>query len=150
MRLDDYADSDLSDELAKAGRRPTPKISELDFRRQIVGPNGLAELFGWEHVGFRPAMTSKGWRTPGTGSMAKGWPDLVLVRERDRRLIFAELKGEDGRLSDEQYRVLDVLRSLASPMLADRAIAGVEIAVPRIEVHIWRPSDFDRIVEILR
>jgi hypothetical protein len=49
--------------------------TELDFRRQLVGtkPPGLAVIFGWEHVGFRPAMTAKGWRTPGTGRMASGW-----------------------------------------------------------------------------
>src|SRR5689334_7617535 len=107
-------------------------IKELDFRRQLVGtkPPGLAVIFGWEHVGFRPAMTKQGWRTPATGTMAAGWPDLVLARARDRRLIFAELKSDAGRLSDEQERVLEVLRSLEyySP----------DSQTPWVEVHVWR------------
>lgn len=130
-----------------------PKISELDFRRQIVGSRGLAEIFGWDHIGFRPAMTARGWRTPGTGTMAKGWPDLVLVRARDRRLIFAELKAEAGRLSDEQYRVLDLLRTLVFEgkiYHGDDAFTDLAGMVPRIEVYVWRPSDLETIAEILR
>lgn len=133
-------------------------MKELDFRRQIVGtkPPGLAVIFGWEHVGFRAAMTSQGWRTPGTGTMAKGWPDLVLARARDRRLIFAELKAENGRLSDDQERVLEVLRA----MEFDASCGEVPIAhaddqrreccPPWIQVFTWRPRDIDAIAEVLR
>jgi hypothetical protein len=48
-------------------------------------------------------MTEKGWRTSASGTMAAGWPDLVLVRRRDRRLIFAELKREGQDLRPEQW-----------------------------------------------
>lgn len=154
-----------------------PRPTELDFRRQIVGtkPPGLAVIYGWEHVGFRPAQTEQGWRTPATGTMAKGWPDLILTRARDRRsrLIFAELKADNGRLSDDQERVLDVLRSIEWPRcmcngpltsfgaqqmpdgkwhdsgcaLVGGAFSGM---ATRIEVHVWRPKDLEQIAEILR
>lgn len=122
-------------ERALNGDRP-PRLSEYDFRLQIVGPKGLATILGWLHVGFRPAMTTRGWRTPGTGELAKGWPDLVLVHPRLRRLVFAELKADDGALSPEQTIVLDTLRALATA-------PGDPLYCPRIDVVVWRPRDME-------
>ena len=112
---------------------------ELDLQRQIVGTGGLAEIFGWEHVHFRPAMTKHGWRTAGSGTMAKGWPDLTMVRPRDRRLIFAELKGPGGKPTPEQLAVLEVLRSIA-----------VYKGHTSIEVYVWTPADLEEIARIMR
>jgi hypothetical protein len=113
------------------------KVTELDFRRQVIK---LAEILGYEHVGFRAAQTVHGWRTPVTGTLGKGWPDLTLVRVRDRRLIFAELKARGKKPSLDQLRVLDVLRSLEQ----DAAPA------PRIEVFIWQEGDIEAIAQVLR
>ena len=66
-----------------------------------------------------------------------GFPDLVMWRVRDGRILFAELKREKGRLSRSQEAVLDELRMITGPM-------------PGAEVHIWRPSDWDQILLILR
>lgn len=113
------------------------KVTELDFRRQVIK---LAEILGWEHVGFRAAQTVHGWRTPVTGTLGKGWPDLVLVRARDRRLIFAELKAAKGKTSPDQERVLGVLRALEHD----------DAPAPRIEVFVWQEGDIDAIAGILR
>ena len=138
---------------------PTPKLRELDFQRQLVGtkPPGLAIILGWEHVHFRPAMTKHGWRTAGTGSMAAGWPDLVLVRPRDRRLIFAELKADGAKATPDQERVLEVLRSVVTTGGTLAAIGrsgyprvGEELQLPRVDVYIWRPADWDLIEQALR
>jgi hypothetical protein len=59
-----------------------------------------------------------------------GWPDLVLVRPP--RLIFAELKSESGQVRANQTEWLDVLRLL-----------------PAAETYLWRPSDWDELVEVL-
>lgn len=67
-----------------------------------------------------------------------GWPDLTLVRKRDRRLIFAELKAEAGKVSPRQAAVLELLHCLCSE------------GNPRIQVFVWRPSDLDAIAEVLR
>ena len=56
----------------------------------------------------------------------------MLARPRDGRLLFAELKRDGARITPDQDAVLDVLRA-----------SGVE-------VHVWRPADFDRIAEVLR
>ena len=59
----------------------------------------------------------------------RGWPDLALFREG--RFLLAELKTDKGKVSDKQ-----------TEMLADLKAAGVE-------VHLWRPADFDAIVAVL-
>lgn len=101
------------------------KLSEDDWLGMVTQ---LAQLKGWEWMHIRPAMKQSGWRTPTTGTMARGWPDLVLTR--GRQLLFVELKSESGPVSEDQQRVLDVLRSAAT-------------------VDIWRPSDWERVVEAL-
>ncbi|MCA1570865.1 MAG: VRR-NUC domain-containing protein [Chloroflexi bacterium] len=105
-----------------------PKLREIDLQRQVVQ---LAELLGWEHVHWRPAMTKQGWRTPGSGTLAKGFPDLLLVRPSDRRLIFVELKADGHKPTPDQERVLDVLRSVS-------------------EIHVWSPAMWDDIEATLR
>lgn len=59
-----------------------------------------------------------------------GFPDLVMVRDK---VIFAELKSEKGKVSDTQY---DWIKSLAKAKQKD--------------VYVWRPSDWDSIVEVLK
>ena len=107
------------------------KLKEADFRRQVVD---LAEATGWEHVGFRPAMTQHGWRTPGTGTMAKGWVDLVLVSPRRHRLLFIELKGDGGVLDPAQRSVLDILHCLDCPT---------------VETFLWSPDDLPEVQAVL-
>lgn len=60
----------------------------------------------------------------------KGWPDLALFRPG--RFLLAELKTETGKLTASQ-----------ESMIADLRAAGVE-------VHVWRPTDLDHVVEVLR
>jgi hypothetical protein len=59
-----------------------------------------------------------------------GFPDWVLVR--DGRLVFAELKSEDGQVRQDQREWLDALSEVAGA-----------------EVYVWRPSDYDEIVRVL-
>ena len=56
-----------------------------------------------------------------------GWPDLVFIRRRDRRLMFRELKTDKGRVTDRQAAVLELL-----------AACGLDAGV-------WRPADMERI-----
>ena len=119
-------------------RRPSsaaagPGLSEAEFQRQVAE---LAELLGWRWAHFRPARTSKGWRTPASGPLGAGWPDLVLTRERDGRMVLVELKTDAGRVSDDQSAVLAYLDRVA-------AVHGW------LYVGVWRPQDFDAIVEAL-
>lgn len=79
-------------------------MTEAELLQQVTQ---LAELLGWQWVHFRPARTQHGWRTPVSGPLGKGWPDLVLVR-RDR-LVWMELKVGRGKLTAEQDSVALIL-----------------------------------------
>lgn len=104
----------------------TPPISEDAFQSQVID---LARALGWKTAHFRPALTKSGnWITAVAGD-GKGFPDLVLVRDR---VIFAELKRDTEKPSSAQRDWLDALER-----------AGVE-------VYVWRPADFDDIVEVLK
>lgn len=100
------------------------KIDEATFQSTVVD---YARTLGWMVAHFRPAMTSKGWRTPVTADGA-GWPDLVLLRER---LVVAELKGSSGQLRAEQRRWIEALRR-----------AGVE-------TYVWFPTCWGEIEQVL-
>jgi Holliday junction resolvase len=99
-----------------------PPISEAQFQSQITQ---YAELRGWEWLHVRAGRTEHGWRVPVSGTMAAGWPDLVLVR--GSRVLFLEVKRQDGKVTYDQQRVLDVLTLLYGNFKA-RAV---------------RPSDWD-------
>jgi len=98
---------------------------EKDWQGRVVD---LARLMGWRIAHFRPAQTAKGWRTSMTGS--PGWPDLVLLRPP--RLILAELKVASPVRPDQQ-EWLDQLGQ-----------------VPGVECFVWRPDDWDGVIDILR
>jgi len=100
------------------------KISEEEFQNQIIQ---LARLNHWRIAHFRPAMTSQGWRTPMQGD--KGFPDLVLAKKG--RIIFAELKSNSGKLSEEQRLWMR------------------ELDYDPNEYYIWCPFDLDEIIKVL-
>ena len=81
------------------------------------------DLHGWLYCHFRPARTDHGWRTALSG--APGFPDIVAVK--DRRVLFIELKSDKGKLSDAQ----------------------MTWAFSLPNYHLWRPSDRDKILEVL-
>jgi VRR-NUC domain len=104
-------------------------LSERAWQEQVTQ---LAGMFDWGWVHFRAARTVHGWKTPIAGPLGEGWPDLVLVRERDQRLLLVELKSDKGVLNPAQIRVHACLRA-----------AG-------LDVRVWRPRDWTAVVETLR
>lgn len=107
-----------------------PLLTEADWQRQVTD---LAELLGYDWAHFRPAQTGRGWRTPVSGTIGAGWPDLMLLRERDGRVLFIECKAEAGTLTPQQRYVLNLLAHCGQT------------------VHVLRPSDgIDAVTEILR
>jgi hypothetical protein len=104
---------------------PAVPVSEEDFQRAVTD---ALTLFGWRWVHFRPARTTRGWRTALSGS--PGYPDISAVR--GERILFVELKAAKGQLRDEQRSWLSALGA-----------AGAE-------VHCWRPSDWPLIEGLIR
>jgi hypothetical protein len=111
-------------------QRADRALLEDEFRAQV---DDLAEILGFSSMHVDPLRTSGGlWRTPTHGSLGKGWPDTVYIHHRTGRTLFVEFKRQLGKASPDQDRVLGFLRG-----------AG-------LEAYVWRPSDFDRLAEILR
>lgn len=101
-----------------------PKISEKLFQAQV-----------------KKAALINGWRFYHTWNSFRsvaGFPDCVLVHAKKGRLIFAELKSDDGKVTREQQEWLDDLMSL-------RKFGPVFV-----EVYIVRPKDFDWFWEVLK
>jgi hypothetical protein len=110
------------------------RLTEQAFQRQVCD---LAELHGWAWVHAARVTVQRPRRglppityteTPLKGPLGRGWPDLTLVRER---VVYAELKADDGRMSPEQVEVRERLRD------ADA------------EWYCWRPRDWSEIVAVL-
>lgn len=99
---------------------------EKDFATQV---EHLLNLFGWRWTHFEPAMRQSGeWATALRGM--KGLPDYVAVR--DGELLFAEIKGDRGRLTPDQQEWLSLLRT-----------------VPGIRCEVWYPDDLPEIKQLL-
>src|SRR6202042_3444903 len=92
-------------------------MSEKVFQGAVIA---LAERNAW-----------KVYHTYDSRKSEAGFPDLTMAR--GRRVVFAELKSEDGRLTAPQLTWGELL-------------AGVGGTV---EYYCWRPSDWSEIVRTL-
>lgn len=105
------------------------KLTEKQFMQHIIE---LAQINGWKVAHFRAGLTQSGkWRTQVQADGA-GFPDLVIVREKDGKLCFIECKSDIGKLTPLQKEWIDTLKK-------NRGIAVFE----------WRPKDWDAIVGVL-
>lgn len=103
----------------KAHLAVVPKITEKQFQEQV---RKAAIMNGWRYYHTFNSMRS-----------TEGFPDCVMVHAAKKRLLIAELKSEDGKMTKPQ-----------AEWIADLAqVAGAE-------VFVWRPADMDQIWEILR
>jgi hypothetical protein len=80
----------------------------------------LATLYGW----------TLRYHTYDSRRSTSGWPDLVLIRPPE--LLFVEVKREDGQVTPSQLEFITALRACGQ------------------DVRLWRPSDWDEIVERLK
>ena len=93
---------------------------EKDFQERVCH---LARLYHWRIYSIPDSRRV---------SLA-GYPDLTMWNVEQKRLIFAELKREKGKVSESQKVVLSEL-----------------VQIPHCEVYVWRPSDWDLIIEIMK
>lgn len=92
-------------------------MSEREFQRAVLR---LAGLFGWTPYHTHDSRRSN-----------PGFPDLVLVHPR-RGVVYAELKSEKGRPTEDQERWLALLREAGQ------------------RAYLWRPSSMDEVAKVLQ
>jgi hypothetical protein len=125
-------------------------MREADFQAQVIA---IAERFGWQvwHVPapMRWDVTNKAW-VPARGGA--GLPDLIMLHDDPPRLVFMELKGDDGKLTDRQREFLIAARNVAEQSFApgELGIAGPPVVPRTIGVFACWPHDIDAITQILR
>ncbi len=94
------------------------KMLEREWQKQIVA---VATRIGW--YSYHPHLSK--WS-------ARGWPDLSLLHGQRHRALWIEVKDDDGNLSTEQVKVIDLM--LASGL----------------EVHVCRPHHgLDHVAQLL-
>lgn len=114
------ADMTLAEYTAEVNQRMT----ETAFQAQVIA---AAHDLGWRVAHFRSVKVQRKdgsvhYTTP-VQADGKGWPDLVLVRERDQRVIYAELKKVGEYPRPEQRAWLEMLKACEQ------------------DVYVWRPGD---------
>lgn len=106
------------------------QMSENQFREQVVA---AARNRGWLvyfHDTNRPTYEVVDDRRRKNRSMGTpGFPDLTMTK--GQRLVFAELKVKRNKLTDSQWAWRDAIETTGS------------------EYYIWRPSDWDELIEVL-
>jgi len=105
-------------------------MSESEYQQQIID---LAHSCGWRVAHFRTVRVQRAngsvYYATALAADGAGFPDLVLVRER---VIYAEIKTNRGVLSEEQKIWRDML------------LAAGE------EWYVWKPKDFESVMEVLK
>lgn len=104
-------------------RAAHPPMSEADFESRVIK---TAKTYGWMVCHYVPAVRQSGnWSTPVKGD--RGCPDLILARRGV--VLLVELKTNSGTTSPDQRKWLAALDGYGD---------------------VWRPKDWDRILEALR
>lgn len=122
-------------------------MKEAAFLRYVTD---VARRFGWScwHVPAPMRATKAGF----VGAKeAAGLPDLLLIHDDPPRLVFAELKGTGGKLSDEQrdfLRAAQAVSRIAVEPLTPSHYPGEGERV--VGVYVWMPGDELLIEGILR
>lgn len=134
------------------------KESESQFQSWVTG---TAKAHGWVvwHVPTPMRPIAGGKFVP--DARGRGLPDLIMLHDDPPRLIFAELKDADGRLSPEQQTFLALAREIHVSLGRHFAVVGDALAKVGIDAstlefrnpiaaYSWRPHHREIIEAVLR
>ena len=110
---------------------------EAEFQANVVQ---LAKTTGWlihhDRGDYRQTIAGDA-----------GFPDLVMARAA--RVIFAELKSDEGNLTDTQIKWLTALSGSPWSGGTTGFLRPVVNGAGSIEFYVWRPPDIDLIAKVL-
>lgn len=138
-------------------------MKEREFLGWILD---VAARTGWRawHVPMPVQPVAGGRFVP--SPRGKGLPDLILLHDDPPRLVFAEVKGDGGKLSEEQVEFLRLARGVADGQRALltsagellRTLGAVELGanvpdsgldIAPVGVYSWRPGNEELIEAVL-
>lgn len=107
-------------------------MRESDFQRWVLE---VARRLGWAvwHVPAPMRWDAKGGKGFVGARDAAGLADLICVGQT--RVLFLEIKGAKGKLSDRQQDFLDAVNAIASQT---------------VQAFCFRPGDEDEVEALLR
>jgi len=116
--------------MREVGLTASNLITEKQLQSTVLG---WAKAYGW--LAYHQLDTG-GRDTNGnvyySRRIGPGFPDLVLCHPVWGKLIFAELKTDKGKVSENQQEWLEALRKT------------------KTAVYVWRPRDMPEIEQILQ
>lgn len=121
----------------------------------LAATTAMLDVFGWRwwHVPApMVADRTRGWRSYQKGA---GLPDIIAFHEDPTRMVILELKGDRGRLSEEQQKFLRLAQDLANAIrhdYHDLVCMGADSPRPqdRIGVYVVTPDNLDVLEGMLR
>lgn len=119
-----------AEEYRRAAARAMTEAQLLDAVLGTPRRPGIALALGW-----------RGYHTHRSQHSPAGFPDLCLVKP-DVGLVFAELKTERGKTTEDQDAWLEDLGAIEHEERVDLASRDLDQFVdPVVRVYLWRPSD---------
>lgn len=126
----------------------TPEESKLLLRHEVAEASFMAQI--------KQLARLNGWLYYHTGRSEgsdEGFFDVVMVHPRMRRIIFVEIKTEEGRLSRTQKEWREATEVIAITLATILVEVG-KVDLNRIETwpvayFEWRPSDWPESERVL-
>lgn len=119
-------------------------MNERDFEKRIIE---MARAFGWRCYHFHDSRREV---RPGVfvgDKDAAGVCDWILTHHDPPRLVFMEVKGDGGKLSDQQQEFLQAVKAVAEEQPLN--CSSVEFP-PLIGVMAVWPKDEAAVEQMLR
>lgn len=130
------------------GRRRRMAESEAAFQRWVTD---VATALGWTWWHCPTPMRPIGGNRFVPDPRGRGLCDLIMMHTDPPRMIFAEVKGEKGVLSDDQEEFLGLARAVAKKCYGlGTDAAGLPTGWAPFSVFVWRPANRDLIEATLR
>jgi VRR-NUC domain len=125
-------------------------VREKDFLNWVIQ---TAETFNWlvKHVPAPMVAAGDTWRPY---KKAAGLPDLFLLHDDPPRMVIAEVKGTNGKLSDAQRQFLRMARDVAEYVgrtsWTAQELAEADLSERTLGVYVFQPGMEEAITQILR